>query len=246
MKKLLTIGIISSILFGAVGIYHFSVESLDPLSKEAIDDRIQEKYETLYEGHYKIDEEKIRQLENSLMENRVSEELKDVRASYWAEAKEDILGGIAEYVSASPEVVPLLVDFKKIESQQYSSLDDFFIKNYPSSRWIGYEDKLISDCKEWGATEFQCLSAIVISGTESGFDTAYVKNDRTTALDEGRARNDLWGLKANRRYIDAKCGDTKECRANYSSIPYDGFAFVDFNTFDSGVEWFLTDTMMQG
>lgn len=251
MKKLLAGGAIVMMLFIGLGSYYYQVGQLDPLSKEAIDMEIAERYEELYKEHYKIDQAKVTELEKIEMENRIEKQLESIRAQYWAESKQETLKGVTEYIEASPEVVSLLVDFDKLESQKYSSIDEFLVKNYPSSRWIGYpvEEK----CKEYGATKWQCIAMIVISGTESAFDTAYVKNDRTQAIDEGKNRNNLWGLKANRRYIDAKCSmpvvshwAETNCRTEYSSIPYDGFAFVDFNSYESGVKWFITDTMQKG
>lgn len=244
MKKLLAGGVIIMSLFVALSLYYSSIEKLDPLSKQAIDSEIAERYEELYKEHYKVDEEKVRMLESSLMEERVQSQLEDVRAGYWAKAKEETLGGVAEYVEASPEVVSFLVDFEELESQKYSSLDDFFIKNYPTSRFIGYD--LRGQCQKNNISDERCLLLLAIAGKESGFDTAYVMNDRTVAVSEGKARNNPFGLKANRRYIDTKCGEDIPCRGKYQSIPYDGFAFVDFNTWESGLDWFMNDTLAKG
>ena len=237
--------LLAIILLGVIGLIYFTLKSpVEPMTKEQIDADIAVRYEEIYKDNYKTDKNIIEAQERIDMEIRVKNKLDKKDEDYWRIAKEDRLNGTKDYIKASPEVVSFLIDFDKIESQKYASIDEFLVKNYPSSSMIGKDLK--GDCKKNGASKEQCLIDLGIRGKESSFGSVYVKNDRTLAIEEGAKRNNPWGLKANRRYIDEKCKDDKECRAKYSSIPYDGFSFVDFNSYESGVKWFHTDTLQKG
>jgi len=242
LKKILKIVLILILLGGLVNLFMPS-EKVE-LTKEQIDTKISERYEEIYSERFEEEQIPIEAEEITSMKERVQIRLEDLKAGYWKEAKEETLGGVKEYIEASPEVISFIIDFDKLESQKYASIDDFLEKNYPNSRLIGHNIK--ARCKKNEMSENQCLLTLGIAGKESAFDEAYVKNDWSPAVMEGKARNNMFGLKANRRYIDTKCGEDKECRAKYSSIPYDGFAFVPFNTFESGLDWFMNDTLKKG
>lgn len=190
----------------------------------------QDNYDKIYSENYKTDYQAIVEKEEIEKAKRVKLEEDELIASYWREAKSSVGQQIGAITQEFPEIYADLV-VKDVENGNYNSLQQYLLENYPTSRLVNFP--IIETCKKYLASKEQCATMLAIAGVESGMDTNYVTHGRERAIEEGQARNNLWGLKMNKRYAELKGLD------GVTRAPYGNYSFVDFSTLDSGTKFFL-------
>lgn len=190
----------------------------------------QENYDRIYSENYKTDYESIVMEEEEEKVKRIKVREDELIREYWRQAKSQVGQQIGVITQEFPEVFTELV-VKDAKAGHYTGLQDYLNSNYPNSRLASYN--IIGKCKEYGASPEQCALMLAVAGVESSMDTNYVTHWRERDVVGGQQRNNLWGLKMNRRYADLKGLDY------VSKPPYDNYSFVAFTTLDSGIKYFL-------
>lgn len=230
MKKIFYV--IAAIFAGFLYLYWLNNSQMDGANKymEMFNKQSQENFDKIYSDNYKPDYEAIVNQEEIKKVNAIKLREDDLIAEYWRRAKSMEGQQIGAIPQKYNEIYADLV-VKDVENGNYNSLQQYLLENYPTSRLVNFP--IIETCKKYLASREQCATMLAIAGVESGMDTNYVTHGRVQDIEGGRARNNMWGLKMNKRYANLK-GISSVTRP-----PYDNYSFVDFSTLDSGTKFFL-------
>ena len=208
----------------------WNTDTTQSITKLEIDTKIEKRYEEIYRERFEFDELNITQEEEKKMQNRIENRLEQVRKEYWAEAKKDILTGVKEYIEASPEVTPLLVDISESKDleftaqNKYNNLDNYLKAYYPDSPLIGMD--ILKICKESNITAWQCRLGLAIMKHESRYGTAYAGGSAHL----GSSYNNYGGVKC-----DTRLSKIKPCKFPDKN----GMWITEFNSPKSFLKYFF-------
>lgn len=230
MKKIFYV--IAAIFAGFLYLYWLNNSQMDGANKymEMYKKNAQENYDKIYSENYSSDYKAITEREEAEKIKRIRVAEDNLITGYWKKAKSSEGQELGAITQEFPEIYADIV-VKDIENGKYDSLNQYIVENYPNSRYVNYP--VIERCKQEGATREQCATKLTVAGVESGLDTNYVNHFREQDIEGGKSRNNLWGLKMNRRYAQLKNLEF------VTKPPYDKYSFVSFSSFDSGNKFFI-------